>query len=330
MPANRTKSPNGANVGTGAFGVTDLWILLMALIWGANFSVIKYAIEDLKPLAFTALRFVIASVAMLVLVKARGSGLAVAAGDKMSLFILALLTHVAYQVFFMVGMAHTRAGNAALILATTPLVTAVIGRFRGQERFTTRGVIGLLLAFVGMVLIILSSEKRPGGEGSLLGDGLLVGATICWAVYTTYAHRLVHVYGSLKATTVMMLMGTPMLLLVSAPSLVEQQWSTVRTLSWVGVVYSGLLSIALAYIIWNYGVRRIGGTRTAVYSNMTPVFAMTVAWAALGDAPTLGQLAGAAVIFLGIYLVRGGMIHTVPSAEEEAQIEEVSLGAGKN
>jgi drug/metabolite transporter (DMT)-like permease len=312
------------------FGVTDLWIVLMTIIWGSNFTVIKYAIDDFSPLGFTAVRFTIASAAMLLITLVSGRDLRVSRSDFSKLFALALLQNVLYQVSFMKGMAHTRAGNAALILATTPLFTAVIGRLRKQEHFTYRGIIGLLLAFAGIGLIVLVGHRGNAPESSVLGDGLLILATVCWAIYTNLAHRFVHVYGSLKTTTIMMISGTPVLLLVCAPSLVEQDWSRMRPLSWVGVVYSGLLSIALAYIIWNHGVRKIGGTRTAAYGNLTPVVALLVAWPVLGEVPTAGQLAGAAVILCGIYLVRGGMIHNRPEQAAEEEIEEAALGPGKN
>ena len=312
------------------FGVTDLWIVLMTVIWGSNFTVIKYAIDDFSPLVFTAVRFVIASAAMLVIMLVSGRDFRVSRSDFSKLFVLAILQNVLYQVSFMKGMAHTRAGNAALILATTPLFTAVIGRLRKQEHFTYRGIIGLLLAFLGIGLIVLVSHRDNSQESSILGDGLLILATVCWAIYTNLAHRFVHVYGSLKTTTIMMITGTPLLLLVCAPSLVEQDWSRMRTLSWVGVAYSGLLSIALAYIIWNHGVRKIGGTRTAAYGNLTPVVALLVAWPVLGEVPTLGQVIGAAVILCGICLVRGGMIHDKPEQAAEEEIEEAALGPGKN
>ena len=327
QPAGNNQAVAKAEAG---FGVTDFWIVLMTIIWGSNFTVIKYAIDDFSPLVFTAVRFTIASVAMLITTLASRGNLRIGRSDLSKLFALALLQNVLYQVSFMKGMSHTRAGNAALILATTPLFTAVIGRLRKQEHFTWRGITGLLLAFAGIGLIVLVGHRGNAEESSILGDGLLIFATVCWAIYTNLAHRFVHVYGSLKTTTIMMITGTPVLLLTCVPSLVQQDWSRIRPLSWIGVVYSGLLSIALAYIIWNHGVRKIGGTRTAAYGNLTPVVALIVAWPVLHEVPTAGQVTGAAVILCGIYLVRGGMIHDRPEEAAEEEIEEAALGPGKN
>src|SRR5713226_7380139 len=313
-----------------SFGSTDLLLLLMTLIWGSNFTAIKYSLEDLLPLSFNALRFTIASSVMLIVALRSRGGSKVAAGDGWRLFGLGLLGNTFYQSLFITGMAHTRAGNAALILATTPLFTAVLGRIRKHEYLTARGVAGLLLAFAGIVLIVLSGRGQVSIGETVLGDCLLLASTVCWSLYTVGSKQLVHKYGSMKATTIMMTSGTPLLLLVCAPSLLKQDWSRVRPIAWAGVVYSGLFAIALAYLIWSYGVRRIGSTRTAIYSNITPIVALAVAWLALGETPTLGQLAGAVVIFAGIYLVRHGMIAIAPTEAIEEEFEEAALGPGKN
>ncbi|HEX8185744.1 MAG TPA: DMT family transporter, partial [Blastocatellia bacterium] len=211
----------------------------------------------------------------------------------------------------------TRAGNAALILATTPMFTAVISRIRRQEYFTPRGIAGLFLAFGGILLIILSGESKVSVGETVMGDCLLVISTVCWSIYTVGSKRLVHTYGSVKATAFMMITGTPLLLLVCAPSLLRQDWSRVRPIAWAGVIYSGVFAIAFAYIIWNHGVRKIGSTRTAIYSNVTPIVAVLVAWPTLGEAPTPGQVIGAVVIFAGLYLVRRGMIAIAPVSEKK-------------
>lgn len=290
----------------GAFGSTDLLLILMTILWGSNFSVIKQTFEDLPPLTFNSLRFIIASTAIAGITFAMKRNLKVEQRDLGRMLVLALFGNAMYQVFFILGVQRTRAGSAALIVSTTPLLTAVIGRLLGQERFSALGVAGLLTAILGVGLIIFGGGSGYSLHESLLGDALLMISSICWAIYTVASQPMLHRYGSMKTTALMMLLGTPALIAVGAPSLLNHDWSRVRPLAWGGLFYSALLSIVLAYIIWNHGVRRIGSTRTAVYSNLTPVVAMIVAWPALGEAPTPAQVVGAAVIFISIYLVKRG------------------------
>ena len=302
------------------FTATDLWLLLMTVIWGSNFTVIKYSLEDLLPLTFNGLRFAIASLVMLMVARISGGNFRVTRRDGWRLFGLGLLANTFYQTLFILGMNHTRAGNAALILATAPFFTAVFSRLRKQEYFRTRGVAGLALAFAGIALIILSGEKEVSLGETLRGDALLVGATVCWSLYTVGAKDLIQTYGSIKTTAIMMASGTPVLLAFCASSLIAQDWSRVRPVAWGGLIYSALFAIALAYIIWNQGVRKIGSTRTAIYSYITPIVAVLIAWPLLGEAPTTGQIAGAVVIFIGLYLVRNGMtaVAPAPGAANEA------------
>ncbi|MGA9773378.1 MAG: EamA family transporter [Blastocatellia bacterium] len=300
------------------FSSTDLLLLLMTVIWGSNFTAIKYSLEDLLPLSFNGLRFAIASIVMLVVVFASGGNFKVARGDGLRLFVLGLFANTLYQSLFILGMARTTAGNAALILATTPFFTAVISRIRKHEYFQARGVAGLLLAFAGIALIIFSGHKEVSFGETVLGDSLLIASSVCWALYTVGSKPLVHFYGPIKTTAIMMVSGTPVLLLICAPSLIEQDWSRVRYVAWIGLVYSAVFAIAIAYIIWNQGVRKIGSTRTAIYSNITPVVAVLVAWPALGEAPTVGQLVGAFVIFTGLYFVRNGMTAIASEQKPEA------------
>lgn len=324
-PANESDNRQPAG-----FGATDLLLLFMTVIWGSNFIAIKYSLEDFLPLSFNGLRFAIASLTLLAATLATGQNLRVSRSDALRLFFYGVLANAIYQSLFITGLAHTRTGNAALILATTPLFTAVIGWLRNQEHFTPGGVAGLLLAFAGIVLVILSGRSDVEYGSTLMGDLLLLAATACWTLYTVGAKELVNTHGSMKATTMMMLLGTPVFLLVCAPSLINQQWSQVRPVAWSGLIYSALFAIALAHFIWNHGVRKIGSTRTAVYSNVTPVVAMLIAWPALGEIPTAGQIIGAAVIFIGLYFVRRGLLAIAPAEVVEEELEEASLSPGKN
>jgi len=93
------------------------------------------------------------------------------------------------------------------------------------------------------------------------------------------------------------------------------------------LLYSALFAIALAYIIWNHGVRKLGSTKTAVFGYITPLVAMLVAWPTLGEIPTLGQMAGAVVTISGLYLVRTGLMvitkAPAPLSESETSVAPV-------
>ena len=320
-----TRTSQHSEAGRGVFGATDLLLLLMTAIWGANFSIIKHTFEDIAPLSFNGLRMSIAAGVLLLFALMPGRDLRVARADLPRFFILGLLSTTMYQTMFIVGAGLTRAGNAALILSTTPLFTAFISWLRKEEHFKVSAVAGLVLATAGIGLIVWGDGASPTQGGSLRGDLLVLAASVCWAFFTIGSRPLLHLYGSVKTTTLTMITGTPVLLAVCAWSLAHQNWSQVRPLSFGGLLYSALLSIVAAYIIWNHAVRKIGSTRTAIYSNLTPVIGLVIAWPVLGEVPTGAQIAGAVVIFVSIYLVRRGAVAVNPESVAGSEVDEASF-----
>jgi drug/metabolite transporter (DMT)-like permease len=306
-----------------------LWLLLTALIWGTNYAVTKFALEDFLPLAFSGPRFLIASLCMAAILFFSKQSFKVERQHLLPMFFYGVSSVAINQSLFTIGLSYTKAGNAALILSTSPIFTAIISRLRKHEHFSTRAVTGLFVAFAGIAVIILSGNKEVNFRESLTGDLLLLIAAVFWATYTVGTGQFAHIYGSVKTATMMMLMGTPVLLLVSTPTLLKQNWAAIRPISWMGMMASGVLSLALCFILWNYGVKRIGATRTAIYSNVQPIVALLTAWPLLGEVPTLGQISGAAITFLGVYLVRRGMLARTQEQLLEEEEEEISLGLGK-
>ena len=109
------------------------------------------------------------------------------------------------------------------------------------------------------------------------------------------------------------------MLAASVPAFLRQDWTAVRPISWLALLYSGAVAIALAYFIWYYSIRQIGNTRTAVYSNLIPVVALIIAWLTLGETPTLVQVVGAAAILAGTLLVRLGRIERTAAPQYPAE-----------
>lgn len=286
-------------------GGTDLVLLLMVLIWAVNFSVIKSALAFLPPLAFNALRYPLAALVVLVALWWQGKLPLPRRGHRVRVIALGLLANVVYQLFFIFGMARTRAGNASLLLAGTPIMTAVFSAWAGHERPSARVWVGVCGAVLGMVLIVASGggEMGFGGE-TLSGDLILIAASVAWSLYTVGARDVIEEYGPTPVTAWTLCIGSLGLVLLGAPDLARLDWSAVPLSAWGAVVYAGALGIGLAYLIWNTAVHRIGNTRTATYSNLVPAVALLVAWAWLGERPHVFQVVGAAVIIGGISLAR--------------------------
>jgi drug/metabolite transporter (DMT)-like permease len=285
------------------FSRTDLLLLAMVLVWGVNYIVIKAAMREIPPLAFNALRFVIAGPTLAALAWVRGSPRP-ARADIARLALLGLVGNFIYQFGFILGVAHTRAGNAALILAAVPVQTAVLSHLLGHERLRPRDVLGLLVSSAGIATIILGSGRDVSFGGTITGDLMVFASTICWTAYIVLSKPAADRYGPLTVTAWTMGLGACPIVLGGVPALAALPWRAVSAAAWAGTVASALGALVIAYVIWFRGVQRLGPARTSIYSNFTPVVVMLTAWPLLGETPTAWQIGGAAGIFAGLWLTR--------------------------
>lgn len=283
---------------------TEFGLVLMVVVWGVNFAVVKRALAAFEPLAFNALRFAIASVFVLVVLRTQGTLRIPERRDVPRLVALGLVGNVLYQLGFILGLERTRAGNASLMLALTPMFTALLSAATGSERPGVRTWAGGVVSITGVALVTGSTVALGGNAGALGGDLLLIGAAMVWAIYTVGASGMVRRYGSTQTTAWTLWVGSAGLLLVGAPSLGRQAWGGVGAEAWGGLVFSAFFAIGLAYLLWYRGVERIGNTRTAIYSNLTPAVALAFGALLLGERPSAPALLGAGLTLSGVMLVR--------------------------
>jgi drug/metabolite transporter (DMT)-like permease len=287
------------------FTWADAGILLTVLIWGGNMVVVKAALSEIPPLAFTALRFIGAAVIETIVLHAMGENLQMPWRDMRRTLAMALFGVVAYQGLFVLGIARTTAGNASVLLATIPILVALYNGIFKRQKLGANVWLGIALTIAGSLALTLGRGQLLRAEwGTLLGDLLIIIASIGWTIYTVGAQSLMQTYSPLKLTTLSMVITAPILLLLALPGFLNTDWGRVSPASWAGLAYSGLFGIALAYLLWNVSVKRLGDTRTAVYSNLTPIVSLVAAWFFLGERLNLLQFAGAVIVLVGVSLAR--------------------------
>ncbi len=279
-----------------------LGLLLVVLIWGGNFTATKMAFADITPLAFTAVRFAFGSVLMW-LVLARREGWRLPPRDTwLPLVLLGVIGNTIYQLCFMTGLYRTTATNSALILASMPTVVTVGAGLLGFERITPRQKWALAIATLGVLLVVAS--RGYSLDGDLVGDLLMLAAVFCWAGYTLGLRSLAGRLSTLALTTWTLITGTPGLVIAGIPSVRRMDWHAVSSRGWGGLAYATLLSLVVAYLLWNRGVRQIGPSRAAIFTTLTPLVATLTAIAVLGERPGLLHLAGGAMIIAGVLVSR--------------------------
>jgi drug/metabolite transporter (DMT)-like permease len=285
---------------------TDALLLLMALIWGVNFIVVKIGTQLMHALAFNGARVGIAAVALVIVVVTMRERWP-SRRDTIALLLLGVLGNGLYQWFFIEGIARTRAGDAALVLAASPAFMAIIGRILGVEQVTRRKVLGIAASLFGMALVVFGSGKADPAQhdvATFAGNMLVLAACLCWALYTVLLKPYTERVPGVPLSALTMVGGAVPLVAVSMPYIATTPWASLPASGWGALLYSGLLALVVAYLFWYRGVRVLGPTRSAMYSNLQPVVALVVAWIALGEKPTLVQVVGAVAIMIGLLLTR--------------------------
>ena len=282
----------------------DVVLFCMVLFWGANISIIKVALRDIHAVVFNFLRFSIATVTMLFLYR-----------DVLKnpperkalwkLFILGVLGNTCYQFFFIYGVKFSYVSHVSILLGTTPIFTAALSRWLKIEPVKGRLWLGIVLSFCGILCIVVGSHDfEMGNFSSNLGDLLVVLASFTWSLYTAFSKKLVSEYSSRHYVLYTVLFGTLLMVPISIPFLQHQDWSSIGVYGWVAIFYSSFLALVYGYSAWYYGVQKIGGTRTSVFSNLTPVAGLFIGMIFLGERLTLLQWLGAFIIFAGLMLNR--------------------------
>lgn len=290
----------------------DVGLLGVVLIWGLNLPLVKIALVHMDPLAFNGVRFSLAILTLLLLLRWFGETYVTTARDGWKLVGLGLLGQTAYQMCFIEGLARTTASHTALIFGISPVIVAVLSFMLGHEHVPPAAWAGAVLAFAGEYLIIAGKPPAEGPLPTRRGDLLILGASFCWCLYTVLARPLLSRHSPLKVTAFSMAWGFVGMLPFCVPAMVRQDWKSLGPGVWAATAYSFLFALVLSYILWYRSVHAVGNIRTAVYSNLVPVTGTLAGWALLGERlyPTLGL--GSAAIFAGIALTRVGR----PKAEE--------------
>ena len=311
----------------------DGLLLLVMVIWGGNFSVVKAALAEVSPQAFNSLRLLLATGLFLaVLQLSRRSGRhgvlgrlglhetlahspALTIREWLAVAALGTVGHLLYQLCFVGGLERTTAANSALIVGSNPVIVALLSAVLGLERIGRLHWIGTGLSMVGIYLVVGRSSEISGA--SLPGDLLMLGAVGCWAIYTVGSRPLLVRHSPLVVTAYSMAFGTVGYVATSWRALRDPAWLAMSGSAWASLVFSAVFALFVAYLVWYAAIQRLGSAGTSIYANLVPVTGVAFAVLWLGEPLELVTVLGAGAIVCGVALTKvGGRGAADPPAEE--------------
>jgi len=293
-------------------------LLFVVTVWGSNFVVIKLVLEVMHPHVANLFRLIAAGVVLGFLHYRRQKKLnetffAPLRAFPRELALIGLVGWSMYQVAFITGLDRTTAGTAGLIMASLPLWTALLAVVMRLERLNRAGWMGILISIAGTFIVILSSDKDVGlGKSYLIGNLIMLGAALLWAMNTVLTRKLVDRVTPLSITLMGLLLALPVLALLAIPFWSAVEWDRVNWLVWVAIFFSGSLSTGIVIVMWNQAVKTVGAAHTAAFQNLVPVVTLVVALIVLKE-PILGaQLLGGSATIAGLITMRRGREPAAP------------------
>ena len=272
----------------------------LSLALSGQWIAAKLGVTAVPPLELSTMRFAIASAVLLAACAITRTALPLHRWRPVA--VAAAFGVVGFNTFAFVGLTLTPASDSALIVPTTiPMATAVFATVI-HERLTPRKIIGFAIASVGAALVIIGGQQAAAEPSAdrLIGDLMELGAAAGWAASLVVGATVVRTETVLGYVTLMVLIGTAMLLPIGA---LQQGYRDVPSWTietWLAAGFLGVFSTAVAYVLFLWAVRRLGAGLAAMVSYLTPVGTLLLAFLILSERPLLLQLAGGGVIVIGV------------------------------
>jgi drug/metabolite transporter (DMT)-like permease len=303
-----------------AFLVNPYVILTLVMLAGAGNAVVARAtVGEMPPVALAFWRWVIA---LIILFPIGARAMFVQHRQLLAEWRIVLaigaIAVAAFNTLIYLGVQHTTALNASLVLSVIPVVTVALSWMLLRERAGPRMIVGLVAGLIGVLVIIAR------GDVSLLmtldfnvGDLLVFASIFCWAGYSILLGRLppgIRPEGLLLA---MVIIGVILLAPFYAWEAAAGARMVISLPNIMGVLYLGAFSSVFAYVLWNYGVGKVGANVASQFTYLNPAFGGSLAILFLGESLQLYH-AGVLLIFLGIYLATTSKRAASPSDAENA------------
>jgi drug/metabolite transporter (DMT)-like permease len=305
-----------------------VWFALFAalILWASAFVGIRSTLHDFSPSSLALLRFLIASVVLVLMwlvVKhiLRRPITLCSLRDLPLLLLCALLVVVIYNLGLNLGEQTVSAGTASFIVGQQPVVSIILATAILRERVAVLGWVGVWVGAVGTVLLLFADQV---GLKLNIGSLYVLAAVVAESLYFVLAKPLLRRYSSLELNVFVTVLGAAMLL-PSVGDLARQLSSASTASIWV-VVYLGIFPAAIGYLLWNYCIARLSVSTTTSSLYALPVLTIIVSLIFLGELPSLLGLVGGVVSLAGAILVNSRCARVIDQEHHGANRSDLLTG----
>ncbi|UZQ49220.1 DMT family transporter [Clostridium kluyveri] len=283
--------------------IGSLCLFLAASIWGSMYVLSKYILEFVSPITLLWVRYAIAFVVLFVILRAfqhkKRRKVVIKKGDWL---LIAWIGFIGYFISIFMQFLGTQLSDAhtgALITASTPVFVVLFARFILKEAFTRKKIISLVLSTLGVVIVIGLDTMFLK---HFLGNIVLVGAAVTWALLSVYVKVASKRFDSLTITTYAILFA----LIFTTPLMLLQH----ENISFIlynrqfllGILYLGVISTAAAFFLWNKGIELMDAGMGSLFLFFQPVTGSILGWLCLGEQLNTGFFIGGILIIIAVFI----------------------------
>lgn len=282
-----------------------LALLVVYLIWGANFVVAKITLQEFPPMSLAFLRFSLASLFLAPFFLIETKKVKVKKEDLPKLIAIGILIVTLNISFFFEGIKRTTAIDASVLTMIIPILSVLSGWWILKEKILLVNLVGIGLGFVGTLILIGLPQLITGVSSQILiGNVLIILASISWVGGAIISKQILTKYSSLIVTAIAFLVGV---LTFSIPTALEYfqnpSWpSQVTILGILGLTYMTLLSSISAYFLFEWGLSKTSVATANLFQYIEPIVASLLAVNILGEGISTSFLIGTGFIAVGAYL----------------------------
>src|SRR3989344_1873463 len=289
---------------------TLIAIVSAALLWSTSGVVAKILLTTVNPIPLAFTRFLLASLVILPFFLYQKKRNRISFKQILTEVVPIALFGVGNIAFFYFGIAKTTANAASIIYTTQPLLSVIFSRYLIKEQITSKKLQGILIGFLGVLIIVLLPllEKGEPFAGDLWGNILIIIATLCWTFYTIGSRYLISYkkYSPLSITTVSLITSTCIFFILTLIFPQPQYMSTfTKPLNLVLILHLAILVTVAAYLLFQWAIKHSSATTASFNNYLQPVFGFVLNSTFLGEQMTLGFFIGSVLVLTGVFLASG-------------------------
>jgi drug/metabolite transporter (DMT)-like permease len=296
-------------------------IVILTVIWGCNWPVLKIGVQEIAPLTFRALTLPFAAIGMLVVARVSGDSIAVPRESWWRLAVLAFFNIAGWNGFVLFGVQQLPAGRSAIIAYTMPIWATLIAMFVLHEPLSRRKIVGLILGTLGMVVLLGDDIRHIGSTPT--GALLILCAAVMWGVGTVLLRKWKPPIAQNTMSGWMMLVGW-LPLAVAAPFFETRPWSYLGNLSgaaWFSILYNVFLAGTIAHWAWFTLARTLPVAVSSLSALPVPVVGVFAGMLFLGERPGVAEFVALGLVIASLFAVLWQPQEKKPPAAATAEPE---------